>query len=157
MKKILIVLPFLILFLFSCKSAPAPTDLTDGTTVAEKAMDIATAKGRAVDAMDKAKSIKADVAVSDEYNSALDVFNDAEKEAQSASNLLVATDKYLEAERLFLAAYESARVKKEEALRQLNKAKEDIRQLENEAEAFDKEQSGEEPAQDDPAQGVPAR
>jgi len=156
-KKILIVLPFLILFLFSCKSAPAPTDLTDGTTVAEKAMDIATAKGRAVDAMDKAKSIKADVAVSDEYNSALDVFNDAEKEAQSASNLLVATDKYLEAERLFLAAYESARVKKEEALRQLNKAKEDIRQLENEAEAFDKEQSGEEPAQDDPAQGVPAR
>ena len=157
MKKILIVLPFLILFLFSCKSAPAPTDLTDGTTVAEKAMDIATAKGRAVDAMDKAKSIKADVAVSDEYNSALDVFNDAEKEAQNASNLLVATDKYLEAERLFLAAYESARVKKEEALRQLNKAKEDIRQLENEAEAFDKEQSGEEPAQDDPAQGVPAR
>jgi len=159
MKKILIVLPFVVLFLFSCKSAPAPTDnVIYGAPATEKAIDIATAKSKAVDAMEKAKSIKADVAVKDEYNSAFDVFNDAEKEAQTASNLLVAADKYLEAERLFLAAYESARAKKEEAQRQLNKAKEDIRQVEDEADAFEKEQSGETVQEAAPVQeGVPAR
>ncbi|MCL2480564.1 MAG: hypothetical protein FWF38_02520 [Spirochaetaceae bacterium] len=145
MKKILIVLPFVILFLFSCKSAPAPD--ADGANV-QKAIDIVTAKSRAVDAMDKAKSIKADVAVSDEYNSALDVFNEAEKDAQNPGDLLAVTNKYLEAERLFLATYESARSKKEEAQRQLNRAKDAIKQVENEAEAFEKESEG-------TAKGVP--
>ena len=139
MKKILIVLPFVILILFSCKSAPAPTD---GKDVADKVIDIATARSRAVDAMDKAKSIKADVALKDDYNSALDVFNNAEKDAQASGDILAVTNKYLESERLFLAAYDGTRAKREEAQRQLNKAKEDIKRVENEADAFEQEKSG---------------
>ncbi len=150
MKKILIVLPFVILFLFSCASSP-DKGTTDGSSALQEPTDMRTAKNRAVDAMNKAKSIKADIAVKDDYNSALAVFNEAEKEAQAATNELATTNKYLEAERLFLAAYENARAKREEATKQLNKAKEDIHQVESDAEAFDKEQS------EGTTQGGPAR
>jgi hypothetical protein len=129
MKKILIFLPFVVLFLFSCASSPEPKD--DGKLYGAP-IDIGTAKERAVDARDKAKSIKADVAVKDDFSKALDVFNEAE------ANPTI--EKYLEAETLFLASYESARVKKEEAQRQMNKARDDIRQVEVNAEAFEKEQ-----------------
>ena len=150
MKKILIFLPFVLLLLFSCSSTPKG-NVTDNALDSLKPKDIGTAKSRAVDAMNKAKSIKAEVAVKDDFNNALNVFNDAEKDAAAATNVPATIDKYLQSEELFLAAYASARVKKEEAQRQLNKAKEDIRQVENNAEAFDKEQSG------GAAQGVPSR
>ena len=133
MKKILIVLPFVILILFSCKSTPKS---------GEEIVDLATAKGRAVAAMEKAKSIKADVALKDEYNNALNVFDDAEKTAQTSKDEPVLIAKYLEAEKLFLNSYEGTRAKRDEAQRQLNKAKEDIKRVENEADAFENEKSG---------------
>ena len=141
MKKTLILFPFVILFLFSCaSSADKKTGADDSSSLYGVVKDIATAKSRAVDAMNKAKSVKADVAVKDDYNKALGVFNDAEKDASNPSNELAVINKYLDAEKLFLAAYDSAKAKRDEAQKQINKAKEDINRVESEAEAFEKEQ-----------------
>jgi hypothetical protein len=93
--------------------------------------------------MEKAKAIKADVAVKEDFNKGLTAFNEGESLSASSSDESVTASKYIEAEELFLAAYNSAAAKREAALNQLNKAKEDIKTVEAEAEAADKEQSGE--------------
>ncbi|MCL2792038.1 MAG: hypothetical protein FWD87_03010 [Spirochaetaceae bacterium] len=142
MKKILIVFPFILIFLFSCRSAPAPAEPVPDVR-AVPAVGVDEARNRAVNAMERARSIRADVAVRDDFNSALALFNEAEGEPRTAGNLQNLVNKYFDAERLFLAAHENTRVMREEAQRQLNRAREDIRQVETAAEAFDREQAGE--------------
>jgi hypothetical protein len=85
--------------------------------------------------MNKAKSIKANIAAKDIYDSALESFNRAESSPASAAGA------YHEAERGFLAAYDQANAQREEALRQLNLAKTAIKDVEDEAAEIDGQQS----------------
>ncbi len=150
MKKLLLVLPFFVLF--SCASAPvkenaadeAPAAAQTTAPAAPEAVTVETAekeKNRAIEAMNKAKSVKADVAVKDEFGKALGIFNEAETlSASGAGNVAAAAGKYLESEVLFLEAYEKAKAKREEAVKQLDKAKADIKNVEEDAKAMEAEQ-----------------
>jgi hypothetical protein len=133
----------LIALLFSCAST-APETQTPPPQAAQEAApppaapqpgDERAARERAVEAMNRAKSVKADVAVKDVYNRALGRFNEAESLAGSP-----AAGAYGEAAREFLAAYDQAIVLREEALRQLELAKTAIKDVEDEAAGFDREQ-----------------
>jgi len=136
MRKILLVLPFLILF--ACSSTPE-SGSSDGSSTSDKPSTVAEARDRAATAMDKAKSIKADVAVKDEYNNALSAFNEAEDMNKSNAGQESVIDKYMEAERLFLAVYDDALAKREEALKQMEKADSEIKEVEDEAQEYEKE------------------
>ena len=115
-------------FLFSCASAPEP--LVDG-------VGIEAARSRAQAAMEKAKSAKADVAVKADFAKAETVYNEAgTMEGETAIR------KYLEAEGLFLASHDAAVAKRDEANRQLDKARSDIKALEDEAEMLIEELGG---------------
>jgi hypothetical protein len=128
MKKICLVLLFPISFmlLFSCSSTPQA-----------EVVDLATAQSRAADALAKAKSVKADVAVKAEFDRAQASYTEAQGITGDA-----AITKYLEAEGLFLAAHDAAVVKRDEARKQLDKAKSDIKALEDEASSLQREQGG---------------
>ncbi len=144
MRKLLLILPLFVLF--SCASAPEkPQPEEEAVSAVQTAAVQATAdreKARAVDAMNKAKSVKADVAVKDEYSKAMGVFNEAESLVSAGIDKIPAAQaKYLESEKLFLAAHDNTLVKREEALKQLEKAKQDIKNVEKEAEDFDREQA----------------
>jgi hypothetical protein len=136
MRKLIWLLPLAIFF--SCKSAPEPAPLQPVSPV-EQQTDASADRNKAVEAMNLAKSVKADVAVKDEFNRALGVFNDAESLAASNS-VPAAGDKYREAEKLFLDAHKQAVAKREEAQRQLTLAREAIKAVENDAAALDQEQ-----------------
>jgi hypothetical protein len=86
--------------------------------------------------MEKAKSVKADVAVKDLFDAARKALD--EGDARTAED--GAPQKYREAEEGFLAAYESALAKREEALRQLDLAREAVRLAEEETAAYDEAQ-----------------
>ena len=105
--------------LFSCASAPAADQV-----------DLATAKGRAGDALAKAKTVNADVAVKADYDMAQTSYKAAQ--GLEASAEAQAIQGYLECERQALAAHDAALAKREEARRQLDKAKNDIKALEDE-------------------------
>ena len=148
MKKILVFLPFVILILFSCKSAPAPTPATDAAPAIDTTVglaDVEEAKKRAVNAMNRAKSVRADVAARENFNNALAVFDEAEKEIPTAANMAALNTKYFEAEMLFFTAYEDTILKRERAQRELNRAREVIRQVESDAESFEREQGASNP------------
>jgi hypothetical protein len=136
--------------IIACKSAPPETAPEPVPTPSEPARaepapspppppstDGAAERNRALEAMNKAKSIKADIAVKDEFNAAQNLFD--EGEALLASSSGGAAQKYLEAETRFLAAYDSAYAKREEALRQLNLARQAIKSVEDDAAAYDEE------------------
>ena len=105
-------------FFFSCATAPP----------AQPAVDLETAKSRADDALAKAKTAQADVAVKAEYDRAERAYNEAK--GLEASAEAQAIEKYLECESTALAAYNAAIAKREEARKQLEKAKSDIKALE---------------------------
>jgi hypothetical protein len=95
-------------------------------------------RNAAASARENALSIRADVAAKPEYDQAQGLFQEAEGLVASGS-----TDesgikaKYQEARRLFDHSYDLAAVKRQEALNQLNKAREDIRSVEDEADALE--------------------
>jgi hypothetical protein len=84
--------------------------------------------------MNKARSIKAEVAVKAAFDQAMETYNRAESSAGSG---LAAGETYLESEKLFLAAYEAARLKREEAQKQLMLAREAVKQAEETAALFE--------------------
>ncbi len=141
MKKLLLLLPILVFY--SCASAPEKAVEPVAAPVVQPAPVITAdmEKGRATDAMNKAKSVKAEVAVKKEFDSAMSIYNEANTlAAAGGEKVKTAAAKYLESETLFLAAYENAKVKKEEAMKQLEKAKADIKNVEDAAAAMEAEQ-----------------
>jgi hypothetical protein len=89
--------------------------------------------------MNKAGSIKAEIAVKARYDAAFSVYTEAEslEAAGSADGI----GKYLEAETAFLAVYDEATAKREEAQRQLSRARDAIKTAEDAAAEFDREQA----------------
>ncbi len=136
MKKFFVIIP-LIALLISCGTTSGTTEKPGDTVVT-----LSDAKARAMSAIDKAKSIKADVAVKDEFNQAMQVFNNAESSAEADAIKL-----YLQAEGLFTDAYNKAKVMRDAALDQLNKAKTEIKSAEDEAAAFEKERAADQASQ----------
>jgi hypothetical protein len=125
-KTYLFLLSFIsIVLLFSCASAPTTE------------VDLATAQGRASSAMEKAKSVKADVAVKTEFGRGQTAYTEADGLTGDA-----AIPKYLEAEGLLLAAHDAAVAKRDEAQKQLQKAKSDIKALEDQEANLKQEQEG---------------
>jgi hypothetical protein len=106
---------------FSCASAPPPEEPPkpeSGPTLP----DVSAERARALDAKQKAQSIKAEVAVAEAFSDAQSVLDDAEASASNASG--GAAGKFLDAEKRFLAAYDDAYLKRGEAQRQINLARE---------------------------------
>ncbi|MDX9800403.1 MAG: hypothetical protein RBT69_03590 [Spirochaetia bacterium] len=134
MKKLLLLLP--ILFLYSCASAPEKAVEPVVAAVVEPAQ-VFTAdkeKTRATEAMNKAKSVKAEVAMKDEFNKALGIYNEANTLVSAGGEKVkTAAAKYLESEALFLAVYEKSKIKREEAVKQLEKAKAAVKNVEEDA------------------------
>jgi len=116
--------------LFSCASAPQ----TDGFA-APVSSDAARDKAQA--AMEKARSVRADIAVMDDFTTGQATFNLAQSLSGEA-----AIAKYQEAEKLFLAAHDTTVAKREEANKQLEKARNDIKALEQDVEMFKQGQGG---------------
>lgn len=135
MKKLFWLLPLVVLF--SCKSTPAPEPSPAGAV--EQRTDVTADRSKAVEAMNLAKSVKADVAVKDVFDRALRIFNNAESSAASGS-VPAAVNQYREAEKLFLDAHAQAVAKRDEAQRQLSLAREAIKAVEEDAAALDREQ-----------------
>jgi len=151
MKKLLLLLPILVLF--SCASAPekavepaavAVVQPEPSQAITEQIREtdaMNKAKAKATEAMDKAKSVKAEVAVKADFSKALGIYNEANTLAAAGGDKVkTATAKYLESEGLFLAVYEKAKLKKEEAMKQLEKAKADLKNVEDDAAALEAEQ-----------------
>ena len=129
MKMKWLFLPVLLL-LFSCGSTP------------ETVLDPVAERAKAVEAMDLAKSVKADVAFAEEYNQAVSVLEAADAMVGTETGVVVA-EQFVESEKLFRAVYEKAKIARDEALRQLNKARNDIKSVEADAEAMEQEQANE--------------
>ncbi|MDR1429825.1 MAG: hypothetical protein LBI85_06000 [Spirochaetaceae bacterium] len=115
MKKMLFLVPILVFF--GCKTVPQ----TGGNS----------SKDKALAALELARSVKADVAAKDIFDPALAVFNEAEGLASSSS--AEANNKYLTAEKGFTNAYNRARELRGAAQNELDKAKQEIRNAENDA------------------------
>ena len=142
MKKILLVLASVLLF--SCASAPEkPVEEETVIEEVQKPISITEIRNKAYSAMEKALSIKANVAVKDDYKAAEKMFNDAE--ALDASNPEAAAKAsliYLDAETAFNTVYDTAYEKRENARKELEMAKGDIKAAEDEAEIAEKEAAG---------------
>jgi hypothetical protein len=89
--------------------------------------------------MEKAQSVKANVSVKTQYEAAFSLYTEAESLAAAGS--AGGIKKYLEAETAFLAAYDEALVKREEAQRQLSRAREAIKAVEADASELDRQQA----------------
>jgi hypothetical protein len=139
-----------LVMLGACASAPPPSESPPEPPPAVQrpaaepespsASGGAAERKRALEAMDKAMSIKAEVAVKDLFDAAQKALDEGDARAAAAS----AEDggpprKYLEAEEGFLAAYDSAYAKREEALRQLQLARDAIKSVEEDAAAYEAE------------------
>ncbi len=116
--------------------APAPAPVPDSSVP----VDSSAARLRAVQAQDRARSIKADVAVKADFDNALNVFNAAE----TAADPIAA---FGEAERLFTVSYDKAKVLRDAALSELEKAKNDIKAVEDDAAAYETERAAIEAAE----------
>jgi hypothetical protein len=149
LKKSLVLL--VLLALCSCASSPPPPPQTPATQTPapppepqktpspQQPIDFTAAKAQALSAMDKAKSVKADVSVKARYNTAVTAYTEAESLAAAGS--AGGIEKYLEAEKAFLAAYDEAVAKREEAQRQLTRARDAIKAVEDESAEFDRQQA----------------
>ncbi|MDR2900194.1 MAG: hypothetical protein LBV20_01560 [Treponema sp.] len=142
MKKILVLIPIFlsVVFLISCgttaESTPDPvTPPPSGASV-----DFSAERARAESARESARSIRADVAVKDDFNNAVNVFNTAESAANPAAA-------FTEAERLFNAARDKAQTLRDAAMSELEKAQAEIKNAEDEAAAYETERAAEESAQ----------
>jgi hypothetical protein len=137
-KRLLTTAVLVTMLITACASEPSPAaqqvparrSIEEASAPKEPAAAV-TDRGRATEAMDKAKSLKADVAVKKEFEAAQALFDEAE--ALSAESEEEAAQKYLEAEIQFNTAYEDAVAKREEALRQLNLARDAIKSVEDAA------------------------
>lgn len=127
-KKYIFLLTVLSAFLlFSCATTPETVDLL-------------TAQNRANAAREKAQSVKAELAVKADFDKAQTAYKEAEGLVPAGGS--PAIEKFLEAESLFLAAHDAAAAKRDEARKQLEKAKSDIKAVEAEAETLRREQGG---------------
>jgi hypothetical protein len=126
MKKLFLLIPLGVL-LFSCASVSSPTPVSPS------------AKEKAVEARAKALAIKADTASKAEYEAAVDAFNlAAARKVLGADN----GSQYQEAERLFAAAYDSAKSKRDEAQKQLDAARSAIKGVETQAGELERQGGG---------------
>jgi hypothetical protein len=89
--------------------------------------------------MEQAKAVKADVSVKAQYAAGVSAYTEAEALAASLSP--GSAEKYHQAETAFLSAYDQALVKREEAERQLARAREAIKTAEENAAEFDRLQA----------------
>jgi hypothetical protein len=122
MKKLLLLLP-LALFFFSCAS----TQPGGGKEAAEQARD-------------KALSVKADVAAKSEFAAAQAVYDQAlSLEAAKDKTAIV---KYQEAELLFTQVYESVKVKRDAAQKELDAALAAIKNVEDQAAELERLRGG---------------
>ena len=133
MKKFFLIIPIIALFI-SCGSAPETT--APATPPPAATVNLADAKARAASALDKAKSIKADVAVKADFDKAMQVYNQAANAVEAD-----AVKQYLDAETQFLDTYNKAKTMRDAAMDQINKAKSDIKSAEDEAAAFENEKA----------------
>jgi hypothetical protein len=92
-------------------------------------------RGSAGDARERALSIKANVASASLFDPAQALLDEAESLAGSATAATAGSiaEKFAEAEKGFIAAYDDAYIKREEARKQLDLAQEAIRRVETEA------------------------
>jgi hypothetical protein len=130
--------------LFSCGStppaeAPEPPPQAQGSPPKREPANFEEAQARAKSAMEKAQSIKANVSVKTQYEAAFSLYTEAESLAAAGSANGI--KKYLEAETAFLAAYDAALAKREEAQRQLSRAREAIKAVEADASELDRQQA----------------
>jgi hypothetical protein len=102
---------------------PAPAPVEERQEPDPAPPDVTAERARALEAKQKALSIKAEIAVAEAFSAAQSVLDDAEASASGASG----PEKFLDAEKQFLAVYDEAYVKREEAQRQLDLAREAVR------------------------------
>ena len=152
MKKIFVLFSIIafVALMISCGSSPEAAPEPAAPSVPEPApapapdpsvpVDSSAARLRAVQAQDRARSIKADVAVKADFDNALNVFNAAE----TAADPIAA---FGEAERLFTVSYDKAKVLRDAALSELEKAKNDIKAVEDDAAAYETERAAIEAAE----------
>ena len=134
MKKILLILVSVILF--SCASAPeTPVEEAPAKEDVAQKVSVTEIRNKAYSAMEKALGIKANVAVKEDYTAAEKMFNEAEAlDASDPESAAKAALIYMDAETAFNTVYDKAYEKRENALKELEKAKEDIKAVEDEAE-----------------------
>jgi hypothetical protein len=135
MKKIFVFVPiiFCIVLLVSCATGSGTTaDPAPGGT----SVNLDEARARAASARDNALSIKAEVAAKADFDNASTVFNGANS-----------VEAFLEAERLFTGAYNTAKTLRDAALSELEKARSEIKNAEDEAAAYESERAANEAAE----------
>ncbi|MDR1178130.1 MAG: hypothetical protein LBK64_04815 [Spirochaetaceae bacterium] len=115
MKKLLLLAPILVFF--GCKTVPQKGEVSS--------------RDKALAALESARSVKADVAAKDIFDPAFAAFNEAESLASSSP--AEADKKYTTAETGFTSAYNRARDLRSAAQNELDKAKQEIRNAENDA------------------------
>ena len=141
MKKILLILISIVLF--SCASAPEQPVEEPVKEEVKETMSVTELRNKAYSAMEKALSIKANVAVKEDYAAAEKMFNDAEAlDASNPESAAKAALIYMDAETAFNSVYDKAAEKKENALKELEMAKEDIKAVEKEAEEAESNPEG---------------
>jgi hypothetical protein len=131
-----IVLYFLMLFSCATSSGTTTEIVSSGNTV-----NMNDARARAETARDKALTIKADVAVKDDFSSAMNIFETAETSADPVAA-------YLDAEKLFVETYDKAKILRDAAIDELEKAQIEIKTAEDEAAAFENEKAANEETQE---------
>ena len=134
MKKIILILVSVILF--SCASTPeTPVEEEPVKEEVQEKVSVTEIRDKAYSAMEKALGIKANVAVKDDYTAAEKMFNEAETlDASDPESAAKAALIYMDAETAFNTVYDKAYEKRENALKELEKAKEEIKAVEDEAE-----------------------
>ncbi len=134
MKKILLI--FASIILFSCASTPeTPVEEEPVKEEVQEKVSITEVRNKAYSAMEKALGIKANVAVKEDYADAEKMFNEAESlDASDPESAAKAALIYMDAETAFNSVYDKAFEKRENALKELEMAKEEIKAVEEEAE-----------------------
>jgi predicted lipoprotein len=132
MKRNLLLTALAVALITACASDPSPAarPASKAPAVPEARQEpVPREQSRATEALNRAKSIKADVEYKEEFEAAQALFDEAE--SLKAVSEEKAAEKYIEAEARFKAAYETAAVKRDEALRQLDIAQEAIKSVED--------------------------
>ncbi len=117
--------------------APVPAPSAPAAVPSPPAIDFSAAKARAANAREQALSIKANVAVKDDFNNAENIFITADTDADPIAA-------FTKAEELFTAAYDKAKVLRDAAAAELEKARNEIKSAEEEAAAFETEMAAQE-------------
>jgi hypothetical protein len=137
-KEIIVKKVFLLVFCIACiglmvSCASSSGAATETVPPASGTVDLSEARARATAAREKALSIKANVAAKADYDNAENGFNSADS-----------VEAFLESERLFNNAFDTAKTMRDAAQNELEKARAEIKTAEDEAAAFDAEQAANE-------------